>query len=320
MNKTQLKVLRFAKKITNLALNPFHLEIKSNRMLSTEERMNRLTDNLPMCVFEDCPMSFYPWSDLLEKSIIWLRRLSGIYQVCLSVENADLFAKFDGIKIKLESWEEVLIAYEIFGLGEYNFFIKGENIVMDFGMNVGLASLYFSKMESVKMVYAYEPFLPTFQSALINLKLNPELALKVVPNNFGVGSDNQIIETQYDPNRKGCMGNFSINNFNTDIAYDRVERIEIRPASEQVFAVRKAHPSENIIVKIDIEGGEYDVVGNFFDSGCINEISSILMEWHYKDPSYLIEKLMQTGFAIYTQGSHSGDCGKIYAFRGICYR
>ena len=61
----------------------------------------------------------------------------------------------------------------------YSFDCTGDAIVIDIGMNRGIASLYFAAKDNILNVYAFEPFGPTRALAQRNLELNPELARKI---------------------------------------------------------------------------------------------------------------------------------------------
>lgn len=81
----------------------------------------------------------------------------------------------------------ILIVEEIFKNDEYNFDIGGPAVVIDIGMHIGLASLYFAARDDVEGVYGFEPFKPTFEQAMFNFKINEKYADKIHPHNYGLG-------------------------------------------------------------------------------------------------------------------------------------
>jgi hypothetical protein len=54
------------------------------------------------------------------------------------------------------------------------------------------------RVDSVNLI-EFEPFKPTYERALNNLNLNPELNKKIITYNFALGSDTKELEIGYDP-------------------------------------------------------------------------------------------------------------------------
>lgn len=48
------------------------------------------------------------------------------------------------------------------------------------------------------------------------------------------------------------------------------------------FVNKSADQYDTIILKMDIEGAEYDVLEHMFDTGSINKIDALLIEYHFK--------------------------------------
>jgi hypothetical protein len=92
---------------------------------------------------------------------------------------------FMGVKALVKNREEFQLIEEIFRCNSYKFATDQNVCVIDVGMNVGLASLYFAKMPEVQVVHAFEPFYRPFARALENFALNPELSSKIRPNPSG---------------------------------------------------------------------------------------------------------------------------------------
>ncbi|MGA7410027.1 MAG: hypothetical protein WBW33_06040, partial [Bryobacteraceae bacterium] len=100
----------------------------------------------------------------------------------VNFHNADrgIIATAPGFKAHVSSGEELFILREILCDGVYNFGTAMDNVVVwDIGMNAGFASLYFATRPYVRGVVAFEPFRPTFDAALRNFELNPELRSKI---------------------------------------------------------------------------------------------------------------------------------------------
>ena len=99
----------------------------------------------------------------------------------------------------------VLIAQEVFENGEYDFDIAEPAVVIDIGMNIGIASLYFASRDDVKAVYGFEPFKPTFDHAIDNFKINEKYSNKIHPQNCGLGCEDKQLTFDYYSNAPGRM-------------------------------------------------------------------------------------------------------------------
>ncbi len=50
-----------------------------------------------------------------------------------------------------------MIFTDIFNNDNYNMNIGADSIIVDIGMNVGIATLFFALKQNVKKIYSYEP-------------------------------------------------------------------------------------------------------------------------------------------------------------------
>ncbi|NES78514.1 MULTISPECIES: hypothetical protein [Okeania] len=101
-------------------------------------------------------------------------------------KNDELIVEIEGIKVNVQTAEELSIIWEIFWLGIYTFIYDRPVVMLDIGMNVGLASLYFASQENVKSIWSYETFNVTDKQALHNFDLNPDISLKIKPFSYGI--------------------------------------------------------------------------------------------------------------------------------------
>jgi len=158
-------------------------------------------------------------------------------------------------------------------------------IVFDFGMNRAYTSLFFLQYEKCIKVFGFEPDPKTFEFAKYNINLNTHLKSKIETFNHGLGNDN-------------CFCNF-YKFKGTDISsclyldkttkkmdkkYITQSQVEIKNVSEVVNSILKRNEDKikdtKIILKIDVEGAEYEIFENLCNSGVINKFDLILGECH----------------------------------------
>ena len=237
------------------------------------------------------------------------KALNGRYDV----DDGRMFFKFEDLCIEITSKSELFIIREIFIDRCYHFLMPGnhEAHVVDIGMNVGLASLFFAGLPFVKRVHSFEPFLTTFQMAKNNLANNPKRAQKVNAHNFGLGSTHAEINAPYDSENNGT---------NTSLvprlaAIPSIsEKLKIKPALETLSILFKRFPSENFILKIDTEGAEYEIFRSLFQEKLTPQVKGIMLEWHSQGSEELTDTLTKNGF-ILTSFRISANSGMIYGFR-----
>jgi FkbM family methyltransferase len=158
------------------------------------------------------------------------------------------------------------VVTEVFS-GEYNKLnIQHNDIVVDFGLNIGMFTIFALK-KGAAQVWAYEPD----------------------PDNFSLASQNVLLNTTildvYSLNNTAVVGNddvtrdFSINVHKNKGAHSLVKkrgRETITVQCENINTIlERARPT---IVKMDIEGGELECLPAVKDWSGINQF---IMEFHH---------------------------------------
>ncbi|HEX5171547.1 MAG TPA: FkbM family methyltransferase [Cyclobacteriaceae bacterium] len=237
------------------------------------------------------------------------RKLNGTYEV----SGNKLIFCFNDLRVAITSRSELYIINEIFVDKCYQFLLpKNVSVhVVDIGMNVGLASLFFASLPYVDHVHGYEPFTPTFKQAQENINLNPEQARKIETYNFGLGEKEQSLMVPYNSDNKGI--NASLINSPRVTASHR-ERLWIKQASESLNVLFQRFPESRFIVKIDAEGAEYAIFNSLFKNRLSEQVIGVMVEWHFFGPRQLEKLLTENRFMLVSQSLNENG-GLIYAFR-----
>ena len=227
-----------------------------------------------------------------------------------------LICRTNGVLIPVTTNEELFILNEIWVNGCYNVIPKTNKplVVIDVGMNVAYASLFFSSQPFVSKVYAFEPFQPTYKQGLVNLGHNAHLLPKIQTHNFGLSRAHTVLEVDYSPEHRGRAGIWGTELVLEKIGQKNREKVELRPFNSVVRAIMENCPGHDFLWKIDCEGSEYNIFEGI-DPFLYENTRHILMEWHKQGPNSLVTELRNNGFAILSMSPNSQKVGMIYAFK-----
>lgn len=221
-----------------------------------------------------------------------------------------------GVKLHIKHQEDFHIITEVFRLNNYNFVNRGAACVIDVGMNVGIASLYFARMPQVSVVHSFEPFSWPFARALENFALNPELSSKIRPNRVGLAAKSEVTRVRCS---ESTIGTSIRGNDGPD-----EDNISIQEASEALKPIfdEASHSGQAIVLKMDCEGSEFTILDSLHRSNLLVNVKILMMEWHKwwsppeKTNQNIVEILSQDGFVIF-DFAHLDDphASMIYAVR-----
>ena len=247
--------------------------------------------------------------------------IDGLINFGFKVEKDNLIVTSpSNLKLRLDFQPYVL--FESFTSKDYEFFSNDDDsILIDIGMNAGFISLQFAQKENIKKVYAFEPFLPTYNGALKNIELNKEIADKIETFPYGLSNKNAKMELLYE---KGLAGNMSIVKnlydnsnpvFDTDNA--NIETIEIKDASEVLGPILERNKDKKILLKCDTEGSEFEIIESLDNSKLLQEVDIILVEYHFKSPKIIETILTENNFVVFYKNGYDPEtkCGMIYAVK-----
>jgi FkbM family methyltransferase len=229
-----------------------------------------------------------------------------------------LIAQIAGLKYCVHTAQVMQILDEVYIEGMYNIDVATPVVVVDIGMNVGIASLFIAKNMKAS-VFAFEPFCETYQAALSNFALNADVSDLIRPHNFGIGTASASIETLYCPEASGDCGIIPIPQEYCQGRKTKTEIIKLKPISDIFDLIRNDFPEKGIVLKIDCEGSEYEIVQSLYRSDRLKYVEIIMLEWHRRstmhDPSIIVEILINSGFNLLKRGSLAAPVGMLYAFR-----
>ena len=176
------------------------------------------------------------------------------------------------------------IIHEIFTQDTYQFekmqFSPDTNIVIDIGANIGIFSTYLAKRFPQVKIYAFEPFPISFHFLCKNIKENQ--ITNIIPVPLAITADRRRIYLYAAKDNLGGANSY-VNTVNT--VYAEVSSITL----DDIF--RMFDLASIRMLKIDCEGGEYEILPN---SNRLIDIDYLVGEFHYlygqqRDPMPLVE-------------------------------
>ncbi|MGT2443069.1 FkbM family methyltransferase [Ensifer adhaerens] len=236
------------------------------------------------------------------------------YGGALSVSQGKPVMSFNGLKMLVENEEDFQVLAEVHVFNEYNFETSDRCCVIDIGMNVGFASLYFAGLENVTMVHSFEPFEAPYRRAIENIALNPHVAAKITPHNMGLAAATETKSVGYDAAftiSTSVQGNGGSNSTNISLAN----------ATEALSGIidRAKTRGEAVVIKMDCEGSEFEIFEDLAASGLLSEVNILMVEWHKwwskeKSDRDLIKLMVERGFTTFNKTHLSNpNAGMIYA-------
>lgn len=260
--------------------------------------------------------NIYPIPKFMLDSKSYLLKLKSLPSTLFQLNEENIIISIYGINYFISTREEVFILYEIFINGIYNFEFSDPCVVIDIGMNVGFASLFFASKENVEKVISYEPFQPTYKKALRNFQLNPNISKKITPINLGAGLKDEKRIVDYCEEWAGSATITDDLHFHPKaMAKITQEEISIVSANQLFHNISREFSGIKKIYKIDCEGSEYDIFSALasFQKDQLPEV--FMVEWHYRGPEDIVKYLSSRGYLSFSLFPNSITIGMIYAFK-----
>ncbi len=219
------------------------------------------------------------------------------------------------IQCQICSWPSFTVFLELMQEEIYGFALNEKCIVLDVGMNVGIAALYFAAHPNVDKVYGYEIVKDNYQLSLENFKLNPQLEHKIIPHLHGLASQDGFIDLE----------DFESGTIEASIVGLKVNAeqsvqtnaVAIKAADKELHQIISSNAGRSIIVKLDCEGSEYEIIELLSIAGLLSHIKGFIIEWHNHGPHQILNTLTSHGFMCSYQNHKffPDTLGMIYAWR-----
>lgn len=225
----------------------------------------------------------------------------------------DVEVRVGGITAIAEETADIHVFHEVFVERIYDFQRPGSYTVIDIGMNIGLASLFFAK-EYGAQVHAFELIPSTFELAQRNLHLNPELAAKITVHPFGLSDKDSELQIRFSPQDRAGGSMFSTTSLSDATDVNATVK-DVAPFLSQAI---EDLDGRQLVLKVDAEGAEYEILERLDSEGLLPKVNVVLLEWHPrqgKDPEELRERLKRNGFQWFERRHPEVNVGLISAFR-----
>jgi FkbM family methyltransferase len=161
-----------------------------------------------------------------------------------------------------------------------------DKIIVQAGGFIGDTALYYASRGAV--VYSFEPDPNSYDLALQNIKLNPELSKSIIMKNYAIGKDEEI-DFPIDPSGSGGSSVYSVAG---------KETIKVKSASISRI-LDEFNIQAPFLLDLDIKGKEFEVINDVaiqkFQMVRV-EYSPIIDNRRVGDRKEIIDKLKQYGF------------------------
>ena len=179
---------------------------------------------------------------------------------------------------------DIVTVYLIFCRHDYGKVEKGRSIV-DIGSNIGIYSIY-AAMNGAQIVYAYEPCEESFQMLEKNIFENKFSEIIKPFNAVVMGHESKPVLF---PRKSDVMNALPTDIQEDSELYKYVEVITFKEITDQL--------PENTMVKMDCEGGEFDIVLNS-EISAFNNVPEIRLEYHKGPHEQLFSKIIENGYEL----------------------
>ena len=176
--------------------------------------------------------------------------------------------------------------------------------LVDIGANVGIYSLYFAKISENSQIYSFEPDASSFTSLVKNISTNSTSNIKAFC--IAIGSKKGFYEMNFYDFAAGAGAGSIDSEYIFTNAKDKKKYVQQTFCETLDNCSKELIFTENCLVKIDVDGPEYEIIKsgkNFLSS---NKVKSVMIEINSKNEidKHKIFGLMQSyGYKKIYQGN-----------------
>lgn len=184
----------------------------------------------------------------------------------------------------------------------YRDYVRGDYSLVDAGANRGYASLFFASDPNCKRVSSFEPVRRPFAFLEKHIELNRQFAGKISAFNFGLSDKPGRVTFLVHPKHDGFSGNQTFIERSLDEKRRKElvpEEVELRRASEVLKGLEATTfgpQGLERVLKLDIEGAEYEVLADLKGAGLLDGFSLIFGECHRGIAA--VREIVGTHFAL----------------------
>lgn len=292
-------------------INQTNLELKQNNNIGINNKLNDFLE-IQLKEYEECRKYFFNGCEDILKEYM---DTDFLFNICYfnEIELLSFSQKENRILLKtkndiiLSTNNHVWTIMEVYGLNEYSIpqlHLFDDFVVFDIGMNRAYATLNFAKYKNCSCVYGFEIDENTYDIALDNINLNPDIKNKIIPFNLGLSDCDDIVDLYYIEGYDGLNTMIpEFTNVQPSLKYNegtlKTKTVEVKKTTPILKElINKLNPNSKIVLKIDTEGAEYKIIGDLIHSGLISKIDVILGEGHIFSDEDFRNDLINLGFKV----------------------
>lgn len=196
---------------------------------------------------------------------------------------------------------------EIFVQGAYDVGpLPDRPVIVDCGANIGIATFYFVHHYAPSRLVAIEPDPATYRFLLQNVTRNGWNSVETL--NMAVGQNDEELNFFFDPKQPASLMMSGIQ-----------ERLPVASQYVQCRRLSTLLPQHVDLLKLDVEGMEWEVIRDLAGTGAIAAVDRMAIEYHHHLPAStdrlaeFLGILEDAGFGYQlAAGRNAGDCRHEY--------
>ncbi len=104
---------------------------------------------------------------------------------------------------------------------------------------------------------------------------------------------------------------------NTGVPPPATVSVQLQSVNQILDGLFLQYPRSPVLLKIDCEGEEYAIFENLTNTGYLEKVCCVLVEWHEKGAEPIVKVLRQHGFQLLQLPHATANCGMIYGFKPV---